>query len=565
MRNEAVAFRLAASNISIFVRSCSSGRPCLHSKRPFKHISSPGFPTQFRKLSTQPLFGPSQINRPEAKDRAFIFRSTSTDPYVNLSLEHYLLQHAHPESRILFLYANRPCVVIGRNQNPWVECALRKLSRQPVRWKGEVGGTGDYEENGSRHVDGGVLLVRRRSGGGTVFHDDGNLNYSVIVPNHPKAEFKRTTHAEMVVRAVRNLQMDLNGLSTPPDDLKAATESQTLLGTIDVRVNERNDIVMNDPERGVLKVSGSAFKLTKRRALHHGTLLFSSPNLKSIGEFLRSPARDFISAKGVESVRSPVGNLFDIPNDEQLRKHVRWRLEMGIAGEFRKMYGEEANARANPLRAGSKVQRREQPEDISSELDEGSEVGADIMKGVREIMSPEWIFEQTPGFVVSTKPLESEKGFSPPTNATGLPEGVNVFLRVKNGIMQEVDVSLSNGEEAASQEKERLRSQLRGRKLHEISDWKTIFDGMDAKMNPSSGRLIEWFSEMFPPVFTANLTASEPGPTPQRIESERQGADVLERKRADGAVEVEKKGERIVEELGSRNDGQRNQARWQIK
>jgi hypothetical protein len=118
-----------------------------------------------------------------------------------------------------------------------------------------------------------------------------------------------------------------------------------------------------------------------------------------------------------------------------------------------------------------------------------------------------------------------------------------------------VEVSPSNGEEAASQEKERLRSQLRGRKLHEISDWKTIFDGMDAKMNPSSGRLIEWFSEMFPPVFTANLTASEPGPTPQRIESERQGADVLERKRADGAVEVEKKGERIVEELGSRNDG----------
>jgi lipoate---protein ligase len=566
MKNEAATFRLAASNILILVRSYSSGRPCLHSKHPFKRISSPSLPLQFRKLSTQPLFGLSQIDRPEAKDRAFIFRSTSTEPYVNLSLEHYLLQHAHPESRILFLYVNRPCVVIGRNQNPWVECALRKLSRQPVRWQGEAGSPSGHEGNGSRHTDGEVLLVRRRSGGGAVFHDDGNLNYSVIVPNHPKAEFKRTTHAEMVARAVRNLQMDLNGLSTPPDGLDAAVKGQHLLGTsmvdeMDVRVNERNDIVMNDPEKGVLKVSGSAFKLTKRRALHHGTLLFSSPNLKDIGESLRSPARDFISAKGVESVRSPVGNLFDIPNDEQLRKHVRWRLEMGIAGEFRKMYGEEANARANPLKPGSKVQGREQLEDISSEVDAGSEVGADIMKGVREIMSPEWIFEQTPAFVVSTKPLESEKGFSPPTSATRLPEGADVFLKVKNGIMQEVEISYSNGEGPPSQEKERLRSQLRGRKLHKISDWKTIFDGADAGMNPRFGRLGEWFSEMFPPTFIANLTASEPGLTPQRIERERQEADVLERQRADGVIEVEKKGERIVEELRSRSD-QQNQARW---
>jgi lipoate-protein ligase A len=547
MKNEAATFRLATSNISIFLRGYSGRRLCLHSKHPFKHISNPSLPIQLRKLSTQSLSGLSQINQPEAKDRAFIFRSTSTNPYVNLSLEHYLLQHAHPESRILFLYVNRPCVVIGRNQNPWVECALRKLNRQSGRWEGEVGSPSGHKGNESRKADRAVLLVRRRSGGGAVFHDDGNLNYSVIVPNHPKAEFKRATHAEMVVRAVRNLQMDLNGLSTPPDDLKATVESQPLRGTspvdeIDVRVNERNDIVMNDPERGVLKISGSAFKLTRRRALHHGTLLFASPNLRGIGEFLKSPARDFISAKGVESVRSPVGNLFDIPNDEQLRKQVRGWLELAIAGEFRKMYGKEANA-------GPTAQGREQLEDISSEVDKGSAVGADVMKSVREIMSPEWVFEQTPGFVVSTKPLESDKGFSPPKSATGLPEGADVFLRVKNGIMQDVEVGSSNGG-VASQEKERFRSQLRGRKLHEISNWKTIFDRGDARVNPSSGRLVEWLSEMFPPVFAANLTESEPGPTPQRIEHERQEADVLERQRADGVVELEKKGERTVEELG---------------
>jgi hypothetical protein len=58
-----------------------------------------------------------------------VFRSTSTDPHLNLSIEHYLLTHSHSLSRILFLYTNRPCVVIGRNQNPWVECNLPALRR----------------------------------------------------------------------------------------------------------------------------------------------------------------------------------------------------------------------------------------------------------------------------------------------------------------------------------------------------------------------------------------------------------------------------------------------------
>lgn len=194
---------------------------------------------------------------------------------MNLSIEHFLLENAPADSSILFLYINRPCVVIGRNQNPWLETNLRPSQKN----------------NGSSNGEG-VLYVRRRSGGGAVFHDEGNLNYSVI---SPRSTFTRDKHAEMVVRALHSM---------------GATNSS---------VSDRHDIMMstealNEKPGGPLlrKISGSAFKLTSRRALHHGTCLLDSPNIHDIGSFLRSTARDYIKARGVESVRSPVGNVSSV-------------------------------------------------------------------------------------------------------------------------------------------------------------------------------------------------------------------------------------------------------------
>jgi lipoate-protein ligase A len=186
-----------------------------------------------------------------------IYRSALTNPHANLSLEHHLLTFSPPTSRILLFYTNTPSIIIGRNQNPWVECNIPAL-----------------RSNGRD-----VALVRRRSGGGTVFHDSGNLNWSTIVP---PGTFTRDGMAHTVVRS-------LSALGLP------------------ARVNERHDIVVADGavER---KVSGSAYKLTRTRALHHGTLLLSS-DLTSIRDLLKSPARDFITARGVASVSSPVSNL----------------------------------------------------------------------------------------------------------------------------------------------------------------------------------------------------------------------------------------------------------------
>jgi lipoate-protein ligase A len=272
-----------------------------------------------------------------------VYVSRSTDPFFNLSAEHYMLQKSADDATVLFLYANDPCVVIGRNQNPWLEVNL-PLLLQEAHVGADCGGDGRGRRQGvgsrTRSGDGGVSagagdgagqvrLVRRRSGGGTVYHDRGNVNYSVICPARA---FKRDTYAGMVAAALRRL------------------------GLRSARVNARRDIVVdssddnnnnNDnahhrenhysfparssplpspsppsppspwspsssssqpPPSQPFKVSGSAYKLTRERALHHGTCLLSA-DLRRVHALLHSPARPFLTARGVESVRSPVGNV----------------------------------------------------------------------------------------------------------------------------------------------------------------------------------------------------------------------------------------------------------------
>lgn len=103
------------------------------------------------------------------------------------------------------------------------------------------------------------------------------------------------------------------------------------LGVEGARVNERHDIVQDvGREGGTFKVSGSAYKLTRLRSLHHGTCLLESPNLGRISPLLRSPAEGYIKSRGVESVRSPVRNV-GVGYGEFVR---------GVVEEFEGMYGE---------------------------------------------------------------------------------------------------------------------------------------------------------------------------------------------------------------------------------
>ena len=254
-----------------------------------------------------------------------IYISHSHNPFLNLSIEHCLLQNSHPDSTVLLLYRNTPCIVIGRNQNPWLEVNFEEVQRLR-RFEVAPGDTAAHSALASQGWKD-ICLVRRRSGGGAVVHDLENVNFSVI---YPSKDFTRDKHSEIVTQAIRALNPR-------------------------ARVNERHDIVLDqgsllakedrpdpkDMQRSMfepqgangppLKVSGSAYKLTRQRALHHGTCLLTSPNLSRISQLLNSPARPFFKARGVDSVRSPIGN---ISNELTAGKSVRQTFERELIKAF---------------------------------------------------------------------------------------------------------------------------------------------------------------------------------------------------------------------------------------
>jgi lipoate---protein ligase len=397
----------------------------------------------------------------------FVIRSRTTDPFLNLAIEDHLLRTSHVDTHILFTYVNRPCVVIGRNQNPWLEVNLAAL---------KSGVSIGAEEDAAYREE--VLLVRRRSGGGTVFHDEGNLNYSFIVPNDK--HFTRNRHAEMVVQAIHRTssKLTLRGEQILSPALKEG-----------IRINDRHDIVM--PARAepgpvvakggqTVKVSGSAYKLTRRRALHHGTLLFSSPNLKSIGSYLRSPARGFIDAKGVESVRSPIGNL-RFSHTPSIREALRTEIEKSIANVFNETYSEGLL-------------------DLTSVGEPDIQNHPEINAGTTELKSKGWKYLQTPNFTFTTHQLPGES-FQPSRYPASLPPSTKVVLKAKHGIITHSHISLSDDQDTADAEAQQIRAVLQDRNLHDITSWKQLFAGLDTWVHPSTGNLAAWLSEMFPPIW----------------------------------------------------------------
>ncbi|TQS38063.1 hypothetical protein Golomagni_01437 [Golovinomyces magnicellulatus] len=312
-----------------------------------------------------------------------IYISQSVDPYMNLSIEHYLLKRSPPESIILFLYINQPSIILGRNQNPWNEIHMALLRE--------------------RSPD--VQVVRRRSGGGTVFHDAGNVNYSVINPTH---SFNRDRHAEMVVQALKQL------------------------GVPKVRVNERHDIVIDRSEQNKTlekpyKISGSAYKLTRSRSLHHGTCLLSSPHLKTISQYLDAPAKTFIKARGVASVSSPIMNV-GISNLD---------FQTAVVHQFCSMY-----STVKPLL-----------------VDNDLEKIPEIADGLAELKSSDWIYCQTPQFTFTVDgksecPTDPGKTIS---EVCELPQSFHEEFTVRNGCVTSASTSLSH---------------LLNQKIHEVTDWK---------------------------------------------------------------------------------------------
>lgn len=176
--------------------------------------------------------------------------TTETNPYKNIALEEYLLRNVEPETCILYLWQNRHTIVIGRNQNCWKECKVEELEK-----------------------DGG-FLARRLSGGGAVFHDMGNLNFTFLVPQE---DYDVDRQLGVIVEACR------------------------LLG-IKAEKTGRNDITVDGK-----KFSGNAFYKTEGRCYHHGTLMIHV-DLENVSYYLNVSA-DKLKGKGVSSVKSRVTNL----------------------------------------------------------------------------------------------------------------------------------------------------------------------------------------------------------------------------------------------------------------
>ncbi|KZT05542.1 Lipoyltransferase and lipoate-protein ligase [Laetiporus sulphureus 93-53] len=233
-----------------------------------------------------------------------IYISNSTNPYFNLTLEDWLFRHKPPRDPLLLIYRDRPCIVIGRNQNPWKEVNMRASKET------------------------GVPFIRRRSGGGAVYHDLGNTNFSIHLP---RTFFDRHATAQVVLRAVRSLGVDAN-------------------------VNDRNDIcVGKDKISRVQHVSGSAYKIVNNRAYHHGTMLIST-RLDMLGDLLHSN-KDTMETKGVASVRSPVRNLQQFNPSVNHEKFVdatvsAFREEYGINEQICTVDENEENLNIEYIRHG---------------------------------------------------------------------------------------------------------------------------------------------------------------------------------------------------------------------
>lgn len=205
-----------------------------------------------------------------------LFVSKSTNPWFNLAFEEYLVNEVNSDEVYFYLWQNQHTVVIGKHQNPWKEVLVSDLEA----------------------ADG--KLARRLSGGGAVYHDLGNLNFTFVMPK--KYE-------------------DLHR------QLKVIVEAAKSLG-VNAHFSGRNDILADDR-----KFSGNAFYYGKNNYYHHGTILIDV-DMPNLGKYLNVSMKK-LQSKGVESVKSRVINLKEINPEITVQA-----MQEALRKAFEKEYGD---------------------------------------------------------------------------------------------------------------------------------------------------------------------------------------------------------------------------------
>lgn len=204
----------------------------------------------------------------------FIDNNGITDPRINLAIEEYALKNLDIEDTYLLFYINEPSIIIGKNQN-------------------------SVEEINTKYVeDNGIHVVRRLSGGGAVYHDHGNLNFSFITKDDGESfhNFKKFTAP--VVEALKSLG-------------------------VEAEMSGRNDILAEGR-----KISGNAQFSTRGRMFSHGTLLFDS-EIEHVVSAL-NVKKDKIESKGIKSIRSRVANIKEFLKEEITIEQFRQLLLKAI-------------------------------------------------------------------------------------------------------------------------------------------------------------------------------------------------------------------------------------------
>ncbi|KAM9993431.1 hypothetical protein ACTFIZ_011394 [Dictyostelium cf. discoideum] len=218
-------------------------------------------------------------NENNKKKSIKIYKSTTNNALFNIATEDWLFKEFDLNKQTLYLWRNSPTVVIGRYQNPYKECHLQRME----------------EDN--------VVLARRYSGGGAVYHDLGNTNFTFLSPT---ADYSKDRNTNIIINSLSSI-----GISPP------------------IEASGRNDIIVQGK-----KVSGSAYKQSGPRSFHHGTIMINV-NLDSLQKYL-NPNKDKLKSKGITSVISRVLNMKTI-----LPTMDHEMVCDSVIKEFCKMYGND--------------------------------------------------------------------------------------------------------------------------------------------------------------------------------------------------------------------------------
>lgn len=211
-----------------------------------------------------------------------LIRNTNNDPTINLALEEYCVRNLDVENEMYILfYVNQPSIIIGKHQN-----TIEEINKDYVDAKG-------------------IKVVRRISGGGAVYHDFGNLNFSFITKYSPEFFHNFEKFTRPVVETLRGMG-------------------------VNAELGGRNDITVDGR-----KISGNAQFTNLKSMFSHGTLLLNS-HIEDVVQALNVKI-DKIESKGIKSVRSRVANISEFLKEELSVEDFRERITENLFKDYETM------------------------------------------------------------------------------------------------------------------------------------------------------------------------------------------------------------------------------------